>query len=114
MQTAIQTATLFGYQPFSPEEAAEQYPAEINFTPDNKAVPFNGAVYKDKRGNLQLFWMPQGRNYASEYDSLVGWYDVPDAADIEEFCLESTALTPAYDEVEPDHPDSWPSLLGLI
>ena len=34
--------------------------------------------------------------------------------DIEEWTFDSVCFTPGDDEVEPDHPDSWLSLLGLI
>jgi len=34
--------------------------------------------------------------------------------ELEEMSFDSTALTPAEDDVEPDHPDSWLTLLGMI
>jgi hypothetical protein len=34
--------------------------------------------------------------------------------DMEEWVFDSTCLTPDEDEVEPDHPHSWLSILGLI
>jgi hypothetical protein len=33
--------------------------------------------------------------------------------EMEEMCLDQ-AYTPAGDYVEPDHPDSWPAILGAI
>jgi hypothetical protein len=107
-------AKAIGYDPVDDNEAGEQFPAEINFKFEKGAVPFNGATYQDKKGKLQTFWMPQGRNYRDEFDHLVGWYEVPTMEEIEEFTFDSVCLTPAYDEVEPDHPDSWLSILGLI
>jgi hypothetical protein len=114
--TAEQKAigAVFGYEALTGDEGAEQFPAEVNFSDDPKAVPFNGAVYKNKRGKLRIFWMPQGANYRGDFDDLVGWYDVPTMEEIEEFTFDSVCLTPAEDDVEPDHPDSWLSLLGLI
>ncbi len=107
-------AQAMGYNPIDDNEGNQQYPAEINFVPDKVSVPFNGATYKNKKGILRIFWMPQGANYRDEYDDLVGWYDVPTMSEIEEFTFDSVCLTPAEDEVEPDHPDSWLSILGLI
>jgi len=39
---------------------------------------------------------------------------IPSMEDIEEFIFDSCCPTPAGDEVEPDHPASWLSILGLI
>ena len=107
-------ASIVGYAPLTQEEAEVQYPAEVNFTADSKSVPFNGAVRKDKHGVLQLYWMPQSKSFAEEYDSLVGWYCVPTMEEVEEWTFDSVCFTPGEDEVEPDHPDSWLSLLGLL
>ncbi|WP_165873512.1 hypothetical protein [Parasulfuritortus cantonensis] len=41
-------------------------------------------------------------------------YEVPSLEQIEEWILDSVCETPEGDCVEPDHPDSWLSLLGLI
>jgi hypothetical protein len=41
-------------------------------------------------------------------------YQVPTMEDMEEWVFDSTCLTPDEDEVEPDHPHSWLSILGLI
>ena len=41
-------------------------------------------------------------------------YDVPGMAELEAMVFDSVCETPAGDTVEPDHPDSWLSLLGLI
>jgi hypothetical protein len=112
---------LTGYVPFSEEDATEQFQADCNFEPklvklgDLSTYPRNGSVYKDKHGILQCYWKPKGGNYTEEEkDSLQGWYEVPSNEDIEEWALDSFCFTPGDDEVEPDHPDSWLSLLGLI
>lgn len=42
------------------------------------------------------------------------WYPVPSMAEIERFCFDSVAESPDGATVEPDHPESWPSILGLI
>jgi hypothetical protein len=49
-----------------------------------------------------------------EKDELQGWYDVPTLEDIEEYTFNDTCYTPAGDEVEPDHPDSWLRILSLV
>ncbi|MEZ5325905.1 MAG: hypothetical protein R3F19_12695 [Verrucomicrobiales bacterium] len=41
-------------------------------------------------------------------------YALPTEAEIEFWTLDSVCETPDGDIVEPDHPDSWLSLLGLV
>nr|AGH89070.1 hypothetical protein [uncultured bacterium] len=41
-------------------------------------------------------------------------YEVPDMETLGEFAFDSVCETPDGDTVEPDHPDSWLSILGLI
>lgn len=108
-------AQIMGYEPMTPEEACEQFQADINFDPkgivlgDLKTYPKNGSVYRDKNGTLMLYWKPSNGD-----DELQGWYQIPDNEDIEEWTFDSVCFTPGDDEVEPDHPDSWLSLLGMI
>ena len=42
------------------------------------------------------------------------WYPVPTMEAIEEWVFDSICETPDETTVEPDHPQSWLSLLGLI
>ena len=42
------------------------------------------------------------------------WWPVPTVGEAHAWALDSVAETPAGDHVEPDHPDAWPRLLGLI
>ena len=42
------------------------------------------------------------------------WWPVPSVGEVHTMTLDSVAETPAGDHVEPDHPDAWPRLLGLI
>jgi hypothetical protein len=100
---------LTGYIPFSEEEGQQQFEAEINWDPDKDGVPSTGSVYRNKRGILRCYWKP---TYADK--ELEGWYDIPTNEEIEEWAFDSVAFTPDDDEVEPDHPDSWLSILGLI
>ncbi|WP_038214787.1 hypothetical protein [Xenophilus azovorans] len=41
-------------------------------------------------------------------------YDTPDFDQLEDWTFDSVCETPDGDTVEPDHPDSWLVLLGLI
>jgi hypothetical protein len=108
-ETAAIAKELTGYIPFSPEECQEQFQAEINYDSKNGGEPRNGSVYRNKRGILRCYWKPV---YGDK--QLEGWYNVPDNEDIEEWAFDSVAFTPDDEEVEPDHPDSWLSILGLI
>ena len=102
-------AESFGYVPFSEEDRDEQYQAEVNYDGEKGERPSNGSVYRNKRGIRRCYWIPR---YADK--ELQGWYDVPTNEEIEEWSFDSVAFTPDDDEVEPDHPDSWLSILGLI
>ena len=42
------------------------------------------------------------------------WYPVPNTEEAEEWVFDSVCFTPDEDEVEPDDPRSWLSILGLI
>ena len=104
----------FGYEPLTEEEGSEQYPVEVNY-PGAPAVPYIGDVYRNRQGILRCFWAPQGDNYSvQERNELAGWYSVPDLEDIEEWTYDSCCPTPAGDDVEHDHPDSWLRLLSLV
>ena len=107
-----------GYEPLTEEEGSAQYPADVNYRyapTENPEVPTSGSIYRNKRGTLRCYWIPTGGNYTSEEKaSLEGWYDVPDLEDIEEFTFDSTCPTPAGDDVEHDHPDSWLRILSLV
>lgn len=108
-------AATFGYKPFDSEEGQQQYQAEVNYDPTQGGQPTTGSVYRNKRGILRCYWIPTGGNYpAQEKEDLQDWYDIPTNEDIEEQSFDSIAFTPAEDEVEPDHPDSWLRILGLI
>jgi len=41
-------------------------------------------------------------------------YETPSMDELEEWVFDSVCETPDGRTVEPDHPDSWLSLLGLI
>jgi len=42
------------------------------------------------------------------------WYNVPTMEEVEEWTFDSVCFTPDEDEVEPDDPKSWLSILGMI
>jgi hypothetical protein len=102
-------AESFGYVPFSEEEAEEQFQADISWDSESSGIPSNGSVYRNKQGTLRCYWKP-----SQDEEDLEGWYDIPSNEDIEEWSFDSICCTPAGDEVEPDHPDSWLSILRLI
>lgn len=108
----ILIAHALGYQPLSKEDCEEQYEIEVNFINDGKSIPFNGAI-AIVDGIKSVYWMPQSKQYRDEFDDLVGWYEVPSNDEIETWVFDSVVPTPIEDDVEPDHPDSWLSLLGL-
>ena len=118
----ILIASALGYIPVGEEKGSEQFPAEPDFQSEmcltkdypKTSCPSTGNVYRNKQGVLRYFWIPAGRNYRHEADDLTGWYDVPTLEDIEEWTFDSTCPTPAGDDVEPDHVDSWLRILGLI
>lgn len=100
-----------GYEAATDTEAAEQYPAE----PTQRQAGAGAIRRNPDSGLLELCWLPQGGNYPfREATELAGWYEIPTLGDVESWCLGSTAETPCGDTVEPDHPDAWPRLLGLI
>jgi hypothetical protein len=102
-------AESFGYVPFDSEEGQEQFQAEVNYDGEKGERPSNGSVYRNKRGVLRCYWIPRHAD-----KELQGWYDIPTNEDIEEWSFDSVAFTPDDEEVEPDHPDSWLSILGMI
>jgi hypothetical protein len=111
-------AAAFGYQPIDSQDDYDAQP-DLAVTWDTSMKPGQlkaGDITKDKRtGLLRIYWEPVGGNYtAEEKDTLAGFYEIPCMGELEEMSFDSLALTPAEDSVEPDHPDSWLSLLGMI
>lgn len=108
-------AASFGYEPMSEDERNQQYQPAPNYDSATGGLPKAGSIYVNKHGVYRYYWIPEGGNYTQEEkDELQGWYDIPLNEDLEDWCLDSYAFTPAEDEVEPDHPDSWLRLLYLI
>lgn len=81
-----------GYEPAGDDEAEEQYPAHETVAAD---------LLRNGSDGVEMSW--RGR-----------WYLVPTMGDVESWCLGSVAETPDGRTVEPDAPEGWPRLLGLI
>lgn len=83
-------ASVVGYTPVNEQEGSA--PADTSC-----------CVYEveEKDGWPHIFWRKN-------------WYAVPTVEDVEEWVFDSVCPTPDEDEVEPDHPRSWLSILGLI
>ena len=108
------TARALSYQPTPVPESLKQYPLEVDFQPELGRLPYLGAVKRSQSGSLWFYWIPQGQNYRDQWGDLVGWYQVPTLEEVEQWTFSDTVPTPADDDLEPDHPDSWLRLLGLI
>ena len=110
-EIAAAVGRAMGMPDLSPAESAEQYPADLTAKTSG-----HGAITRcPDSGLLRYWWLPQGQNYSdAEAVSLAGWYELPTMADVESWIVDSIVESPAGDSVEPDHPDSWLSLLGLI
>ena len=108
-------AKVVGYEPLTGDEAEIQFEPEANYDPEHDGIPKPGSIYQNKRGVYRYYWEPSGGNYTKEEKvDLKGWYDIPCLEDLEEWTFDSVCFTPAEDEVEPDHSDSWLRLLYLI
>lgn len=123
--TALEIAQQFGYEPFKEEDLDKQFQVEETYDKANKQGKelTSGHVYRNAQGVLRLYWEPseehptygpddQGYSYAY---TVTGWYDVPSNRDVEDMCIDGTAVDPCGEtELETDHPDSWTRLLGLV
>jgi hypothetical protein len=104
-----------GYEPLNGDEAELQFEPEVNYDPNDGGIPKPGSIYRNKRGTYRYYWKPSGGNYTKEEKAdLEGWYDIPCLEDLEEQIFDSASFTPCGDKVEPDHLDSWLSILALI
>lgn len=89
-----------GYTPLTGDDAEQPYPVEtvlpadrIRPATDGDEAPFPG-------------W-PMVRWHG-------GWYPAPAMDDVETWVFDSTCPTPDGSDVEPDAPESWLSILGMI
>lgn len=83
-------AEAFGYNPLNEQEAAE--PADLSGCTLEQAMQDGWPVVRWRRD----------------------WHFVPTMEQVEEWVFDSLCETPTGSTVEPDHPHSWLSLLGLI
>jgi hypothetical protein len=86
----LQIAAAFGYTPATEEE--RDMPADTSLC-NRKVEIIDGWPCIKFNGSL---------------------YNVPTTEEVEEWVFDSVCFTPDEDEVEPDHPHSWLSILGLI
>ncbi len=89
---AISRAIGGNFEPATGDEAAEQYPA-------HETAPHRSL--RTGADGDEISW--GGR-----------WYPVPTIGEVEAWICDSVCETPNGSTVEPDHPESWLSILGLI
>lgn len=83
-------AKVIGYNPLSDDDAAE---------------PVDLSCCRLKQGEKDGWPVVRWRGE---------WHFVPTMDEVEQYVFDSTCPTPNDSDVEPDHPESWLSLLGLI
>jgi hypothetical protein len=83
-------AAIVGYKPCTYEEGQE---------PADTSLCYHEV--EDRGGWPHILWKGE-------------WYRVPTFEEVEEWVFDSVCFTPEEDEVEPDDPSSWLSILGLI
>lgn len=83
-------ASTFGYEPVGEDIAGE---------PADTSLCFHDI--EDRNGWPHILYKGE-------------WCPVPTMEEVEEWVFDSVCFTPDEDEVEPDHPHSWLSILGLI
>jgi hypothetical protein len=86
----LEIASVFGYTPATEEECGK--PADTSLC-DRKVEIIAGWPHIRFKGDM---------------------YAVPTIEEVEEWVFDSVCFTPDEDEIEPDHPHSWLSILGLI
>jgi hypothetical protein len=90
---AISAAIAGGYQPVPEDDGAEQYPARETVA---------ASLLRDGADGLEMIWCGK-------------WWPVPTMGEVEAWALfDGVAETPDGRTVEPDAPDAWPVLLGVI
>lgn len=66
-------------------------------------------------------WIKTPKNYHRRDDGLPShkywngdWHETPSLGDLEEWLYDGVSETPYGDQVEPDHPHSWITIVGLM
>lgn len=98
-QTLIANA-VSGYAPLTDADGAEPYPVQEAFH-SSRIRPATDRDEAPRVGWPMVYWRG-------------GWWSAPSMEEVEEWVFDSVCFTPDEEEVEPDHPHSWLSLLGLI
>lgn len=91
-EVSAAVARAMGHTFASDSDAAEQFPARETVAADR---------LRDGADGLEMVW--RGR-----------WWPVPTFGEVEAWALDSVSATPDGRTVEPDAPDSWTRLLGVI
>ncbi|MBO18819.1 hypothetical protein [Herbaspirillum sp.] len=95
-EVAAAVAAAMGAPQLTDAEAAAPYPVADMLPADRVRVDAVGS-----HGWPEVRWARQ-------------WWPVPTVGEVHAMALDSVAETPDGRTVEPDHPQSWPRLLGLI
>jgi hypothetical protein len=82
-----------GYETATDDEAAEPFPAHETMPADR--------IRTGSDSWPEILWRGQ-------------WWPVPTFGDVEAWALDSVAETPDGRTVEPDHPEAWTRILGVI
>lgn len=90
---AVAAAVGGTYEPATEAEAAEPFPVA-------EALPAD-RIRTSPDGWPETRW--RGR-----------WWPVPTLGEVESMAFDSTAETPDGRTVEPDHPEAWPRILGVV
>jgi hypothetical protein len=88
-----------GYTPMTADESDQPFPVEE--WPTGRKHRLADESDDEETGWPLLLWHGQ-------------WWPVPTQGTIEEWVFDSICENPRGDEVEPDDPSSWLSILGLI
>jgi hypothetical protein len=103
-ETIAVAAAMTGYAPIPEPEASQAFPLEEI---PSRLRPRPATAADVAAGDAPAVGWP-----------LVAWsganYPVPTLEELELWSLDSVAESPDGDDVEPDAPESWLSLLGLI
>ena len=89
---AVAAAVGATYEPLSADDAEAPFPAHETMSADRVRNGSDG---------LEVSWRGQ-------------WWPVPTNGEIETMIFDALAESPDGRTVEPDHPESWPSILGIV
>lgn len=100
--TSAAVAAAMGFPPLTPGEESEPFPVADVIPADQIRMGNNWPGRQTPEGGWpSVRW--RGK-----------WWPAPTVGEVHSWALDSVAETPDGRNVEPDDPESWPSLLGLI